>query len=229
MKSIFVLDSVDSTQDEIVRRLKAGEHVEAILARKQTLGRGRFGRKWLSTTGESLTLSFAWHEATDWPWPAGLALAAGLAAAEAFDTSIAWPNDLVIGGRKVGGILSEIVTCPTGRVPVIGLGVNLTQSARPEGLPRASSLQLEGRPPMLPTEAAVAFLDSISRQTLPCTFSEIENRWRIRDATRGKKYTLPDGRIAVALRVDEHGCLVTTVDGEEYTVPSAEAIYGSGS
>jgi BirA family biotin operon repressor/biotin-[acetyl-CoA-carboxylase] ligase len=229
LKSLVVLDTVDSTQDEVTRRLKAGAPVDAILAYEQTAGRGRFGREWISPKHECLALSIAWHEATNWHWPEGLALAAGLVAAETFDTRIAWPNDLLVRGKKVGGILSEIVTCPLGRVPVIGLGVNLALTEPPDGVPWASSLVLEGRHLLVPLDAAAAFLEAIASQPLPGSFADLEGSWRKRDASAAKCFKLPDGRIATAVRVCEDGSLEVDADGEFIRVTSAEAIYGSGS
>jgi BirA family biotin operon repressor/biotin-[acetyl-CoA-carboxylase] ligase len=229
LRSLVVLDTVDSTQDEVIRRLKAGLHVEAILGYEQKAGRGRFGRSWESPLSESLSLSFAWLEAIDSEWPAGLALAAGVAAAEAFDTDIQWPNDLVINGRKVGGVLSEIVPCSLGKSPVIGLGMNLTQTSAPGGIPWASSLVMAGRPRLAPMEAAVAFLEAMETVPIPKRFEEISGRWRSRDQTLGKKYKLPDGRTALALYVDDDGGLVAKVGGTQISVSSAEAIYGKGS
>jgi biotin-[acetyl-CoA-carboxylase] ligase BirA-like protein len=229
LKPIITLDSVDSTQDEVIRRLKAGDTVHAVLAKQQTAGRGRFGRSWESPRDECLALSFAWHNAIDWEWPAGLALAAGLVAAQTFDTSLAWPNDLVIGGKKVGGVLSEIVTCSAGNVPVIGLGINLTQTAPNQELPWASSLVLEGRPRMMPLEAAAIYLEAIGQLKPPKTFRDIERAWRSRDTTLGKEYKLPDGRIALALYVNDEGALAAKADGELIIVSSAVAIYGKGS
>jgi BirA family biotin operon repressor/biotin-[acetyl-CoA-carboxylase] ligase len=229
LKSLVVLDSVDSTQDEVIRRLKSGSRVDAVMAFEQTAGRGRFGKSWLSPKDTCLALSFAWHEAKDCARPEFLALCAGVVAAEVFDTSIAWPNDLVVDGRKVGGILSEVVPCALGKVPVIGFGVNLTMATPPDGVPWASSLLLEGRPRMVPLDAAAALLDALAKQPPPASFSEIETRWSTRDATAGKQFKLHDGRTGKGLGVTKDGNLMVVVNSEEITLASAEAIYGSGS
>ena len=229
MKSLVVLDQVDSTQDEIIRRLKAGTPVDAVMAYEQTAGRGRFGKTWFSPKDSCLALSLVWHEAIDWPKPELLALAAGLLAAEVFDVSIAWPNDLMVGEKKVGGVLSEVVSCGLGRVPVIGLGVNLSMSAPLDGVPWASSMLLEGRPPMLPLDAATAILDAATKSEPPTSFEQIHERWMARDKTPGKAFKTPEGREGTALAVNTDGSLLLDVDGEEVTVTSAEALYGSGS
>lgn len=229
MRHIDVLDSVDSTQDEVVRRLKRGTPVGAVIATKQVAGRGRHGRAWTTFPGESLAMSFAWLEAVDAEWPAGLALTAGLVAAETFDTQIAWPNDLMLGGKKIGGLLSEIVPCTLGKIPVVGLGVNLSLTKAPDGMPWASSLLMAGRPTPAPLDAAVAFLERIEMQAIPKSFREISARWSARDATTGKAYNLPDGRRAEAAEVTPNGSLKAKVEGREVIVPSATLFYGNGS
>lgn len=225
MRAIIHLDSVDSTQDEIVRRLKAGLHVDAILADSQSAGKGRLGKAWETIPGGSLAASIVWYEAADPPWPAGIALAAGIAAAEAFDTDLMWPNDLVIGSRKVGGILCEMVHVEGRRLPVIGLGLNLRSS--PPELSHATSLANEGRVAPAARDAAEMFLSAIDGFPIPRSFSEIASRWHARDRTEGKPFTLPDGRASVALSVAEDGALRAAVGGEIVVVPSATAIYGS--
>lgn len=220
---IHLFDSLDSTQDEAARMLKSGEQDFVVLAVEQTAGRGRHGRTWESPKSKGLYFSFPWQSAVEAPWPAGIALAAGAFAAEYFDTDIAWPNDLLIDGRKVGGLLCEIIPSPLGRVPVIGIGINLTWSP-----PGATSMSLEGRDldPFV-TVKDLATLVSVSDP--PGSFADIEARWRKRDATRGKSFRLSDGRFGIANEVDRDGALIVDVDNERVTVTSAEAIYGSGS
>ncbi len=111
----------------------------ALVAERQTAGRGRLGRAWAVTPGASLTFSLAW------PLPAGidlsgLSLAVGVALAGTLDPKPAdalriglkWPNDLwLVGtgerGRKLGGVLIETVPRGAGRVAVIGIGLNLLE------------------------------------------------------------------------------------------------------
>ena len=104
-----------------------------LVAEHQTAGRGRMGRTWHATRGDSLTFSLALPYApVQW---AGLSLAVGVAVADALDPSQAiglkWPNDLWLRdaqagvGRKLGGILIETVASAAGRLCVIGVGLNV--------------------------------------------------------------------------------------------------------
>jgi BirA family biotin operon repressor/biotin-[acetyl-CoA-carboxylase] ligase len=113
------LESVPSTQD-VARDLPLGS---VVVADHQTAGRGRLDNRWETPPGTALLVSFVLP-----PNPL-LSLAAGVAAAEACDQNVRlkWPNDLLLGGRKVGGVLVEV----TAAKAVCGIGINLTWA--PEG------------------------------------------------------------------------------------------------
>ena len=112
-------ESVTSTQD-VARGLPIGS---VVVAEHQTAGRGRLDRRWESPPGTALLVSFVLR-----PNPL-LSLAAGVAAAEACgaDVRLKWPNDLLLRGAKVGGILVEAMPAKA----ICGIGVNLTWA--PEG------------------------------------------------------------------------------------------------
>ena len=110
----------------------------ALVADRQTAGRGRRGRSWQAAPGASLTFSLAWPLAT--ADLSGLSLAVGVALAEALDPrpaaalriGLKWPNDLwLVGadepGRKLGGVLIETAPHGDGRIAVIGVGLNLLE------------------------------------------------------------------------------------------------------
>src|SRR2546423_10369735 len=116
------LDSVTSTE-EVARGLPVGS---IVVADHQTAGRGRMERQWDAPPGTALLASFVLE-------PHGLlSLAAGVAAAEACgpEVRLKWPNDLLLRGRKLGGILVET----TPRKAICGIGINL--SSAPEGAAR---------------------------------------------------------------------------------------------
>ncbi len=131
--SLVLLTECDSTNSRLLADLPPDDgRVHVLAADVQTSGRGRRGRAWKSWPGASLTFSALWRFAPDAPVPAGLSLVAGLAVARALEelgvegVQLKWPNDVLVHGRKLAGILVEL-TPGRGRVPaaVVGIGINL--------------------------------------------------------------------------------------------------------
>jgi BirA family biotin operon repressor/biotin-[acetyl-CoA-carboxylase] ligase len=130
-----VYPSVDSTND--VARDLAGDGARAgtvVLADQQRRGRGRRGRQWTPASGESLLLSMVLRPGADAAGDTVLSIRLGLAAARAIEdetgavVGIKWPNDLLVDGRKVAGVLCESALAGGRTLYVVaGIGVNLTQ------------------------------------------------------------------------------------------------------
>ncbi len=143
---LLVRESVESTNDEVRVLAQAGAADGLIvLAECQTAGRGRRGAAWFSPAGESLAFSILVRpEEPKALWPR-LALAAGLAVAEALETfvpqaGIKWPNDVWIGQRKAAGILVEAGS----DFAVVGIGLNVNTTGFPPGVSEiATSLRIE--------------------------------------------------------------------------------------
>jgi len=143
---------IGSTSDRARELVEEGRPLPAIvLADRQLAGRGRQGRKWASDTARGLWFTMArtgsGNAVSTLPLRTGLAVARALdAAAPGIRTEVKWPNDVMLAGRKVGGILCEHVR---GAV-LVGVGINLNQPPEelPPGLvPPATSLLLHtGRP-----------------------------------------------------------------------------------
>jgi BirA family biotin operon repressor/biotin-[acetyl-CoA-carboxylase] ligase len=136
------VDRCASTQ-----RLLDGAGEGAVVATdEQTEGRGRLGRTWHAPSGSSLLFSLVLepdvppHRLPELSLVAGAAVADALAAQADVETTVKHPNDVLIGGRKVAGILAEAAD---GRV-VLGVGVNVTQSRDELPVDTATSLALEG-------------------------------------------------------------------------------------
>lgn len=233
-RGILEVESIGSTQTELIKRVRVGDTlVCAILAFEQTAGRGRFGRNWYSPKDSSLSLSFALYDYSDWKHPELLGMAVSIAAAKTLDCQIAWPNDLILNEKKLGGVISELVTEPSGKlVPVIGVGANLTVREFPEEIQSfATSLLLEGRnvwenSQQLAREYSFSLLRALEEIPEPHSFHDIQPLWQKYDCTPGKKYKLPNGKIADAECVSEEGYLIARVDSERIAVPSAQAWYG---
>ena len=164
---VDVVASTGSTNADLLARASADAAApegQVLVAEEQTAGRGRLGRTWTSAPDASLTFSVLLRPATV---PASrrawLALVAGVAAASAVhtvtggtvtrgtvnggvDAVLKWPNDVLVGERKLAGILAE--QSPDGAAVVVGIGINVATSAdalpvSPAGLP-ATSLLAEG-------------------------------------------------------------------------------------
>lgn len=148
--------SVDSTNDEVLRRAAEGAPEGLVVAADtQTAGRGRHGRAWQDQPGRSLLFSLLLRPELAPPsWPLlALAMAASVAEAGGAHTGAAlnvkWPNDVLWGGRKLCGILAEARGAPPALV--IGTGINVDQAPEdfpPELRDRAASLRIAsaGRP-----------------------------------------------------------------------------------
>lgn len=150
---VEVVASTGSTNADLSRRAHAGEaEGAALIATEQTAGRGRLDRQWVSPRGSSISLSMLLKprpEFQQWGWLsllAGMAVSSALAelAPEPARVTLKWPNDVLIGGRKVCGILSERIEQPDGARAVVGLGINVTLAEHELPVPTATSLLLEG-------------------------------------------------------------------------------------
>lgn len=140
---IDILDECDSSNTQLMQRADAGAPTgTVIVARRQTAGRGRRGRVWQSAPDSSLSFSLLWRfpETTNL---SGLSLMVGLALVRALNhmnvrgLSLKWPNDVLLNGRKLAGVLIELASsshAPEKRRPaaIIGIGINLRPL--PQGL-----------------------------------------------------------------------------------------------
>ena len=149
------VDTTGSTNADLAALSRAGEPEGRVLvAAEQTAGRGRLDRTWVSPRGASLSLSMLLqpvHEFPRWGWLSlltGMAVTSALTdiAPEKSRVQLKWPNDVLIDGGKVCGILSERIEHPSGARAVVGLGLNLELSRDELPVETATSLALEGFP-----------------------------------------------------------------------------------
>jgi BirA family biotin operon repressor/biotin-[acetyl-CoA-carboxylase] ligase len=142
--------SIGSTQDRARALAEAGHPAAIVVADEQTVGRGRQGRTWTAPAGTSLLASWVF---TPLPSdPALFALLAGVAVARALESlgvsgaRLKWPNDVQLAGKKVAGTLADAITAGDGGAVVLGIGVNVRQSAADLGelAQRATSCAIEG-------------------------------------------------------------------------------------
>ncbi len=128
-----ILEEINSTNEWIAGKFDDPDICRIVaVAHKQTAGKGRRGRTWFNITGKNLAFSLAWRVSESPGVNALVTLAAGVALVEAImettdaKPALKYPNDLLLGGKKVAGILSEMKTSPDGaRFVIIGVGVNV--------------------------------------------------------------------------------------------------------
>ncbi|MHB8341264.1 MAG: biotin--[acetyl-CoA-carboxylase] ligase [Mycobacteriales bacterium] len=210
---VRVVERTASTNADLAADARASRAAPGavLVAEEQTAGRGRQGRSWVSPPRAGLTLSVLLAAAAD-PWVpllAGVALARVVAAA-GVPAMLKWPNDVLAGGRKVAGLLAEVVGPD---LVVIGVGLNVTTRREELPTPGATSLALEGANVTDRVTLLRAFLRELEGDRVPADY-------RALCATLGRRVevTLPGGQVASgqAEAVDDRGRLV--VDGTAYTV-----------
>ncbi|HYP45133.1 MAG TPA: biotin--[acetyl-CoA-carboxylase] ligase [Propionibacteriaceae bacterium] len=164
-RSVDVVAETGSTNADLAARARAGEPAGVVLITDfQSAGRGRLGRTWTAPAGTSIAMSLLVqpHDVAParWTW---LPLLAGMAVVEALRRAaeahavLKWPNDVLVEGRKICGILAERVETPTGPACVVGIGVNVHLDESQLPMPTAISLALlnpsrvAGRNPVITT------------------------------------------------------------------------------
>jgi BirA family transcriptional regulator, biotin operon repressor / biotin---[acetyl-CoA-carboxylase] ligase len=219
--AVHALDTVDSTQRELARLAAEGApEGTVVMARHQTAGRGRRGRHWWDAPGESLLVSVLLRPALPTAQVPQLSLVAGVAVADALEAAagiaarIRWPNDVLVGGRKICGILADAVSTLDGRVDhvLLGIGINIDQTEFPEDLrARATSLRLAtGATPNRGRLFAglLGALDFRYGEWLAGGFAPLRVEWRRRASMLGDKVRTPDGAEGIAVDVAEDGALL---------------------
>ncbi len=155
-KRFYHFFKIDSTNRVAMELAFAGEEEGAvILAEEQTEGRGRAGRKWYSEVGSGIYVTLLLRprlspvQAPLLTLLAGISLHSVILAHTGLHTEVKWPNDILMDGKKLGGILTEMHAEPTQvRFVIVGIGVNVNQEKFPTELSSiATSLRMEsGRP-----------------------------------------------------------------------------------
>ena len=233
-RTLIVRASTPSTNDEAWDALANGlGDGLVVVADAQTAGRGRGGRSWAHAPGKGLAMSLALHLGCDVRQAGRIPLGAGLALQRAIASlgmraALKWPNDLLIGGAKLAGILCEVRrTAGGGDAVVIGIGVNVRQSEAdfpPDVAPIATSLLRHGVDTGV-EDVAAAFLNAF--EPLWPELQEGDPRaildaWTERADFWGQSVTVraPGGTITgVAQRLDDDGALVLRLEsGAEQVV-----------
>jgi BirA family biotin operon repressor/biotin-[acetyl-CoA-carboxylase] ligase len=157
--SVDVVERIGSTNAELTRLAGLGAPDRSVLlAEHQDAGRGRLGRTWAAPPRTQVAVSVLLRPGAisptllGWlPLVTGLAVRDGLVAAGGVEATLKWPNDVLVDGRKIAGILAEMTTVPGGgdfdvRLPalVVGVGINVGLTREQLPVPHATSLALAG-------------------------------------------------------------------------------------
>lgn len=230
-------EELGSTNDECARLALGGAPSgTAVVTLRQTGGRGRLARPWLGLEGDNLFLSVLHHTRLPIERVSGLTLDVGLAIAEALDgvtglsgvVRLKWPNDLHIDGKKLGGILCELVDGAVGRCVIVGVGINVGARHLPEPIAAtATSLALAmGDAPTLATVEGLV-LGAVRRALVRYEAAgrpEVE-RWLARasanavGAVGGRVREPSSGRSATVKGIASDGALLLLWDGAERPEP----------
>ena len=226
--TVRIHEELASTNTAVVEEARDGAPEGlVVVANHQTAGRGRLGRTWSAAPGTALLVSVLLRP----PLPIGevpvVLMAAGLAgcdgveAAAGFRPQLKWPNDLVVGDRKLAGLLTEATGGAEAGI-VLGLGINVTADAYPAPLAsEATSCEEEGKRPVDRGELLVAFLTALeSRYSTALAAggrAATFEAYRADSATLGRRVrvelTSGPPLLGQASRLGDDGQLVVVDDG----------------
>ncbi|MEN9706893.1 MAG: hypothetical protein RIS31_459 [Actinomycetota bacterium] len=220
------VDQTGSTNTDLVASATTSPsdfpHLSVLVAGSQTAGRGRSGRAWVSPLGKSLAISvlvrpIGWGiEQFGWlPLVAGVAMRRAVQQAlPDKQVGLKWPNDVQVEGKKISGILSELLPGATG--VVIGAGINLTLAKEELPIEAATSLLLEGSQ-ISGDEFLASYLSELEQ--LINDFDEVNRSVREECSTIGLnvRAIFPDGSELVgnACGIDDSGRLLIAVPGQQ--------------
>ncbi len=235
---VEVLETATSTNAVGAERARAGAPDGlVVVAEHQTAGRGRLDRSWETPPRSSLTFSLVLRPtvpAAAWPWLpllTGHTVAKTLRAAGYADAGVKWPNDVLLGDRKVAGILVERVDTPSGPAAVVGVGLNVSLTADELPVPTATSLALAAGPAPDRTALLVDLVRALREASDawqaggPEAVTHLRSSYAAACVTVGRevRVDLPGGEVLTgrATGVDESGRLVVQA-------PDGEAVVGAG-
>jgi len=223
-------EKVSSTNDELRALAEKGMAEGLVLvAEEQVAGRGRRGAEWFSPKGESLAFSVLLRPLEPKAFWSRLSLVAGLAVAEALEgyvplAEIKWPNDVLIGGKKIAGILVE-----AGQdFVIVGIGINVNTEAFPEGL-AATSLRIERGGEVAREEVLLAVVKRLAAHAgeIGSGFGDLLDGVRERCFLTGHRVTLSCAdrrREGLVKGISPAGELLLEVDGKTEAIFQADEV-----
>lgn len=222
---VFFHDAIGSTNVEARALLRTGVPSGAlVLADEQTEGRGRLGRRWAAPPCSGLALSLCLRLPASFPLytaPVAAVLAVGAVVGDVVGdrATLKWPNDVLVDGLKVSGILIEAESAAPEWSIVVGVGLNIF--AAPD-LSGATALAAHTARPLSRESIAIALLAALDREFIAAASapSALIARWSARLVTIGRQVTVqaPSGpRHGLAVGVDAMGALLLQGDDGSLT------------
>jgi BirA family biotin operon repressor/biotin-[acetyl-CoA-carboxylase] ligase len=233
---ILVFDSIDSTNAEALRAIERGQTAPfLVLAERQTAGRGRRGRKWASPFAENIYYSLVLRIEGGMRQLEGLSLVVGLAVMQALrelgisGAGLKWPNDVLVGQKKIAGILLELVGDPADVCHVVlGVGINVNMQITDEVDQQWTSMRLESGKVFdrnhLVGKLGAMLQTYLSRHQLD-GFSAIQAEWEQNHLWQGRAVSLIAGVNHIdgeVLGIDGQGALRLRVGGVEKVFSGGE-------
>ena len=235
-KYLFQYDRLESTMDTAKTIAASVDHsIIGIMTDYQTKGRGRRGGTWTAPPGSSLLITYVGPATPISEFnPNHLSFAAGLAVCRAVETvtegdvipGLKWPNDVMVDGRKLAGVLIEVCKDPEANTvtPLIGIGVNVNVPDFPQELSDIS-ISIEQITGML---TDISNLETIVRvklfEFIALPSERIVEDWSFRSVTRGWRYSVEidgESKVGDAIGISASGGLILEIDGREFETLSA--------
>jgi BirA family biotin operon repressor/biotin-[acetyl-CoA-carboxylase] ligase len=232
----LVFDSIDSTNAEALRAIERHQVTPfVVLAERQTAGRGRRGRKWVSPFAENVYYSLVLRIEGGMRQLEGLSLVVGLAVMQALrelgvpGVGLKWPNDVLVGQKKIAGILLELVGDPADVCHVVlGVGINVNMQMTDEVDQQWTSMRLESGK-AFDRNHLVAELGEMLQKYLArhqaVGFSAIQAEWEQHHLWQGRAVSLIAGANQIdgeVLGIDSQGALRLKVGGVEKVFSGGE-------
>lgn len=222
---LISFESIESTMDEAFRLGMEGLAEGAVIcAETQTKGRGRLGRSWISPKGKGLYFSLILRPQLSPTQMSQLTLMAAVALAEAIgeqtkvDVKIKWPNDLLVDGKKIAGILTELrAESDQMKFVVLGVGINVNSTAS-QLIDTATSLKIEQGQTIDRVQLFQHILLSLEQWYKVIHqghFDKVLSRWKTLSATLNQRVKVADvaGSIeGMAINIDDDGALLVKKD-----------------
>ena len=232
----LVFDSIDSTNAEALRAIERGQAAPfLVVAERQTAGRGRRGRKWVSPFAENVYYSLVLRIDGGMRQLEGLSLVVGLAVMQALrelgvsTAGLKWPNDVLVGQKKIAGILLELVGDPADVCHVVlGVGINVNMQMTDEVDQQWTSMRLETGKVFDRNHLVAALglkLQGYLHRHQTDGFAAIQSEWEQNHLWQGRAVSLIAGVNQIdgeVLGIDKQGALRLKVGGVEKVFSGGE-------